>query len=116
MGPLILVAIYKVAVGGPLNTAAVGYLVVGGALWSFVITMLQGISFTIVQEREWLRDLKYIAAAPLPLSLYTLAQSGVRVVTGTVAATVILAIANSICRSGSGTSTGGCWRFPCRSG
>lgn len=91
-GALILVAIYQVAVGGPLNTSVVGYLVVGGAMWSFVITMLQGISFTIVHEREWLRVLKYVAAAPLPLPLYVLARSAVRLVAGIFAAGVILIV------------------------
>ncbi|MGH9166510.1 MAG: ABC transporter permease [Acidimicrobiia bacterium] len=93
-GALILVFIYKVAVGGPLNSSAVEFLVVGAALWSYVITGLQGISLTVIQEREWFKVLKYVVITPLPLSAYVLARSAVRLVTGTVGAVMVLTLAD----------------------
>ena len=90
-GALILVFIYQVAVGRPAG-AAVGYLIVGAAMWSYVIAALQGISWTIVQEREWFRVLKYVVLTPFPLSAYVLSRSAVRLLTGTIGALVVLAI------------------------
>ncbi len=91
-GALILVVIYRVVVGGPLDTQAVEFLVVGAAMWAFVLNGLQRVTLTVVQEREWFRVLKYVVLTPLPFPAYMLARSAVWLLTGSVAALVVLAI------------------------
>lgn len=97
-GVLILVVIYAVAVGQPAGSAAVGYLVVGAAMWTFAMNGLQRVTFTVVQEREWFRVLKYIVLTPLPFALYVVARSAVWVVTGGIGAAVILALGSALLR------------------
>ena len=89
---LILVFIYRVAVGESGDPVLLAWLIVGAALWSYVMSALQGISFAVQQEREWLKVLKYVVVTPLPFSAYLLGRSGTWVVWGTIRAAFVLAV------------------------
>lgn len=91
-GALILVFIYKVAAGPAARTDLLGWLMVGAALWSYVMSALQGISFAVVQEREWLRVLKYVVLTPMPFPIYLMSRTGTWVVWGTIRAAFVLAV------------------------
>ena len=87
----ILVFIYEVVVDDPIS-GALEWLVIGAAMWSYVMSALQGISFAVIQEREWMRVLKYVVITPLPFSLYMLGRTATWVVWGTVRAAAVLTI------------------------
>ncbi|HKX76643.1 MAG TPA: ABC transporter permease [Acidimicrobiia bacterium] len=89
---LILVFIYRVAAGGASDPVLLAWLIVGAALWSYVMSALQGISFAVQQEREWLKVLKYVVVTPLPFSAYLLGRSGTWVVWGTIRSAFVLAV------------------------
>jgi ABC-2 type transport system permease protein len=89
---LILVFIYQVAAGDSADPSVLAWLIVGAALWSYVMSALQGISFAVQQEREWLKVLKYVVVTPLPFSAYLLGRSGTWVVWGTIRAGFVLVV------------------------
>jgi ABC-2 type transport system permease protein len=89
---LILVFIYRVASGGAPDPMLMAWLIVGAALWAYVMSALQGISFAVQQEREWLKVLKYVIVTPLPFSAYLLARSGTWLVWGTLRAAFVMVV------------------------
>ena len=89
---LILVFIYRVAAGDAADPVRLAWLIVGAALWSYVMSALQGISFAVQQEREWLKVLKYVVVTPLPFSAYLLGRSGTWVLWGTLRAAFVLVV------------------------
>ncbi len=90
-GAFILVFIYEVVTDEPTE-GALEWLVIGAAMWSYVMSALQGISFAVIQEREWMRVLKYVVITPLPFSAYLLGRTATWVVWGTLRAAAVLAI------------------------
>jgi len=89
---LILVFIYRVAAGESSDPVLLAWLIVGAALWAYVMSALQGISFAVQQEREWLKVLKYVVVTPLPFSAYLLARSGTWLVWGTIRAVFVILV------------------------
>jgi len=89
---LILVFIYRVAAGDRTDPVLLAWLIVGAALWAYVMSALQGISFAVQQEREWLKVLKYVVVTPLPFSAYLLGRSGTWLVWGTIRAAFVLLV------------------------
>ncbi|MGQ0848539.1 MAG: ABC transporter permease [Actinomycetota bacterium] len=89
---LILVFIYRVAAGETSDPRVLAWLIVGAALWSYVMSALQGISFAVQQEREWLKVLKYVVVTPLPFSAYLLSRSGTWMVWGTIRAAFVIVV------------------------
>ena len=60
---LILVVMLAV-IGGPAGQAFRPFVVVGSALWSFVISGVAGLAWSILEDRERFRVLKYIYVSP----------------------------------------------------
>lgn len=89
---LILVFIYRVVAGDSSDSVLLAWLIVGAALWAYVMSALQGISFAVQQEREWLKVLKYVVVTPLPFSAYLLARSGTWLVWGTIRAVFVIVV------------------------
>ena len=89
---LILVFIYRVASGDSSDPVLLAWLIVGAALWAYVMSALQGISMAVQQEREWLKVLKYVVVTPLPFSAYLLARSGTWLVWGTIRAVFVIVV------------------------
>jgi len=91
-GALILVVMYSiVAQGGPGNPLF-PYMYVGNAFYIYVGSVLIGISWAIIGDREEYGTLKYIAAAPLLMAWYLLGRGMARTIIGTISAVVTLAI------------------------
>jgi ABC-2 type transport system permease protein len=70
---LVLVFMFFVVAGGrtgPMLT----FLIVGSALWPFVVGGLQGLGFTIIEDREEYRMTRYIYTAPTPYLVYLLGR------------------------------------------
>jgi ABC-2 type transport system permease protein len=64
---LILLAMYKVVIGGALSDPRFVALYVGNALYVFVNLLLVGLSWAVFEDREQYKMLKYVAAAPIGL-------------------------------------------------
>ena len=62
---LILVLMVQiVSGGGPGAASARAFVVIGSALWSFVLAGVQGIAWSVLDDRERYRMLKYLYVSP----------------------------------------------------
>ncbi len=60
---LILVVMLQV-IGGPAGRAFLPFVVVGSALWAFVLNGLAGLAWSVLEDRERYRVLKYVYVSP----------------------------------------------------
>ena len=60
---LILVVMLEV-IGGPAGQAFRPFVIVGSALWAFVISGVAGLAWSILEDRERYRVLKYVYVSP----------------------------------------------------
>lgn len=60
---LILVVMLEV-IGGPAGRAFRPFVVVGSALWSFVVSGIAGLAWAVLEDRERYRVLKYVYISP----------------------------------------------------
>src|SRR5689334_22462451 len=67
---LILLAMYKVVIGGQTSDPKFASLYLGNALYVFVNLLLVGLSWAVFEDREQYRTLKYVAVTPLGLTSY----------------------------------------------
>jgi len=88
---LILLAMYKVVIGGALSDPRFVALYVGNALYVFVNLLLVGLSWAVFEDREQYKMLKYVAAAPIGLVSYLLGRSLTKFVLATISAILVLA-------------------------
>lgn len=88
---LILVVMYSIVSGGS-NNALFSYMYVGNAFYTYVGSILIGISWAIIMDREEYGMLKYIAAAPLRSMWYLLGRGMARMIIGTFSVVITLAV------------------------
>ncbi|HEY8437983.1 MAG TPA: ABC transporter permease [Candidatus Limnocylindrales bacterium] len=88
---LILVVMLEVISGGgrPEYRA---YVVVGSALWSFVLSGVSGLAWTILDDRERYRMLRYVYVSPSEFVVFLLGRGVARIGVGAMGAGITLAI------------------------
>jgi ABC-2 type transport system permease protein len=84
---LILVVMLEV-IGGASSVAYRSYVVVGSALWSFVLSGISGLAWSVLDDRERYRMLKYIYVSPSDFLLVLLGRGVARIGVG-AAGTII---------------------------
>lgn len=87
---LILVAMLEI-IGGSATREYRGYVVVGSALWSFVMAGIAGLAWSILDDRERYRMLKYVVVSPSRLSVVLMGRGVARVAVGAMGAVITLA-------------------------
>ena len=88
---LILVVILDI-VAGTGNTAYRGFVVVGTALWSFVLAGIAGLAWSILDDRERYRMLKYVYVSPSDFLVVLLGRGVARIGVGAMGAVITIAI------------------------
>lgn len=88
---LILLAMYKVVIGGQTSDPRFASLYLGNALYVFVNLLLVGLSWAVFEDREQYRTLKYVATTPIGLTSYLLGRSLTKFVLATISAILVLA-------------------------
>jgi ABC-2 type transport system permease protein len=88
---LILVAMLEV-IAGPSGREYRGFVVVGSALWSFVISGIAGLAWSILDDRERYRMLKYVYVSPSDFVVVLLGRGTARIAVGAMGAAITLAI------------------------
>lgn len=88
---LILVLMLEV-IGGAAGREFRGFIVVGSALWSFVISGIQGLAWSVLDDRERYRMLKYIYVSPSDFLVVLLGRGVARVAVGAMGALITLAV------------------------
>ena len=89
---LILVVMYSVVAGAGPENPLFAYIYVGNAFYIFVGSILIGISWAIIDDREQYGTLKYIVAAPLYLMWFLLGRGMARLVIAAISVIITLAI------------------------
>ena len=86
---LLLVAMIGV-VGGAASQELRGFVVVGSAIWAFVMSGIGGMSWTILDDRERYRMLKYVYVSPTDFLVVLLGRGASRIAVGAVGAAITL--------------------------
>ena len=88
---LILVVMLEViGAGGRRDYRA--FVVIGSALWSFVISGISGLAWSVLDDRERYRMLKYVYVSPSDFLVVLLGRGLARVAVGGMGAAITLAI------------------------
>ena len=88
-GVFILVFMVNV-IGGGATAAYRAYVVVGSALWAFVVSGIAGLAWSILDDRERYRMLRYIYVSPSDFGVVLLGRGIARIGVGLIGATVAL--------------------------
>ncbi len=81
-GASILVVMYAVITHGNFSAPMFQWIYVGSALYLYVGSIMTGISWGVVDDRERYRMLKYLYAVPTPFAVYLLGRGVSRFITG----------------------------------
>ena len=93
-GAAIIVVMYSVVAKGNYNTPFFSYLYFGNAFYQYVSSVITGVSWSIVDDREHYKTLKYFYVAPISMPVYLLGRGIARILTGTFS--VIITILGGI--------------------
>lgn len=89
-GAGILVLMYSIISDQNFTNPMFAYLYLGNAFYQYVPAVLSGISYTIIDDREHYRTLKYIYIAPVNIPLYLFGRGVAKFLTGSFAVLVTL--------------------------
>jgi len=88
---LILVVMLDIVSGGQSSEAR-GFVIVGMALWSFVLAGMAGLAWSILDDRERYRMLKYVYVSPSDFLVVLLGRGVARVGIGAMGAVITIAV------------------------
>jgi ABC-2 type transport system permease protein len=88
---LILVFMLQV-IAGPAGIALRPFVIVGSALWSFVVSGVAGLAWAVLDDRERYRMLKYIYVSPSSFLTVLLGRGLARLAVGAMGAGITLAV------------------------
>jgi ABC-2 type transport system permease protein len=88
---LIFVVMIEV-IGGASTREFRAFVVVGTALWSFVISGIAGLAWSILEDRERYRMLKYLYVSPSDFLVMLLGRGVARIGVGAMGALITLAV------------------------
>lgn len=91
-GVLILVFMYWAVAGVGTDAPIYAYLFLGNTFYIYVGAVMAGASYSILDDRERYRTLKYIYISPISLPLYQVGRAVARFITGTLAVVITLGI------------------------
>lgn len=88
---LVLVLMYRAISGPNAHGAALGFLVVGSAAWTFVEQIMSGLPQTIMADREEYAMLKYVYIAPQSFLTFLVGRTVPRMATSVFSSIITLA-------------------------
>jgi ABC-2 type transport system permease protein len=88
---LMLVFMLEV-IAGPGARGLRGFVIVGSALWSFVISGMAGLAWSVLDDRERYRMLKYIYVSPSDFLVMLMGRGLARLAIGAMGAVIVLAV------------------------
>ena len=87
----ILVIMYSIIARGDFGTPIFPYIYYGNAFYIYVGAVMAGISWSVIDDREHYKTLKYMYIAPIRIPVYWLGRGVARFLTGTLAVVITLA-------------------------
>jgi len=70
----ILVVMYGVITHGNFTNPLFPYIYLGNAFYTYVFTVMNGVSFAVIDDREHYKTLKYMYVAPIRIPIYLLGR------------------------------------------
>jgi ABC-2 type transport system permease protein len=89
---LILVVMLDIISGGQADPAYRGFVVVGTALWSFVIAGMAGLAWSVLDDRERYRMLKYVYVSPSDFLVVLMGRGVARIGVGAMGALITIIV------------------------
>ncbi len=89
-GAAILVVMYGVITQGRFSDPMFPYIYLGNAFYMYVGSVMTGVSWAVIDDREHYRTLKYIYVAPIHIPLYLLGRGVARFLTASIAVIITL--------------------------
>jgi ABC-2 type transport system permease protein len=89
-GTLILVFMYLIVTRAGTSSALFSYIFVGNAFYMYVGSILFGISWAVIDDREHYETIRYIYVAPTPFIVYLMGRGVSRFLLVTVAVVIVL--------------------------
>jgi ABC-2 type transport system permease protein len=74
-GAFIIVIMYSIITNGDFSSPTFAYLFLGNALYQYVPALLSGVSWSVIDDREHYRTLKYFFIAPIRMPLFLFGRS-----------------------------------------
>lgn len=90
-GAAILVVMYSVITNGAFDDPMFAYIYLGNAFYIYVAAVLTGVSWTVIDDREIYRMLKYIYIAPVNVPVYLLGRGFAKFAFGSLAVFITIA-------------------------
>jgi ABC-2 type transport system permease protein len=90
-GAAILVVMYGVITQGNFADPLFTYMYLGNAFYIYVGSVMTGISWAIIDDREHYKTIKYIYIAPMQYAVYLTGRGVARFITGTISVIITLA-------------------------
>lgn len=90
-GAAILVIMYSIISQGDFGSPVFAYLYFGNAFYQYVPAVLSGVSWSIIDDREHYRTLKYIYIAPVKVPSFLIGRSVAKFITSSFAVIITLA-------------------------
>ena len=87
---MILVIMYWVITQTDTSSAYFAYMYVGNAAYIYVGSILVGVSWAVIDDREHYQTLKYIYLSPIKLYYYLLGRGMARFLTGTLSVVITM--------------------------
>ena len=89
---MILVFMFRAVARVGTDSPLYGYIFLGNAFYVYVVAIMAGASFSILDDRERYRSLKYIYIAPVHVPSYLFGRAMARFLTGTIAVVITLIV------------------------
>ena len=89
---LILVVMLDIISGGQTAPAYRAFVIVGTALWSFVLAGIAGLAWSVLDDRERYRMLKYVYVSPSDFLVVLMGRGVARVGVGAMGALITMAV------------------------
>ena len=86
----ILVIMYGIIAKGNFGTPIFPYIYYGNAFYIYVGSVMTGISWAVIEDREHYKTLKYMYIAPILIPVYWLGRGAARFLTGSIAVAITL--------------------------
>jgi ABC-2 type transport system permease protein len=87
---LILVFMYNIVSQAGTEAPIYAYIYLGNAFYIYVGAVMAGASYSVLDDRERYRTLKYIYVAPISIPVYLLGRAVARFITGSIAVIITI--------------------------
>ncbi len=89
-GAAILVVMYGVITRGAFDSPLFAYIFLGNAFYIYVASIMTGISWAVIDDREHYKTIKYIYIAPIRFPYYLIGRGVAGFLTGTISVIITL--------------------------